>query len=49
LDPTASQQLPFLVRHSDGVGLLVGYDVFGCDPVEPGVALLSGENGGVVW
>lgn len=49
LDPTASQQLPFLVRHGDGVGVLVGYDRFGCEFVEPGVALLSGETGGVVW
>jgi outer membrane protein assembly factor BamB len=50
LDPTASQQLPFLVRHGDGVGVLVGYHLFlRCDLVEPGVALLSGENGGVVW
>lgn len=49
MDQTASQQLPFLVRHGDGVGVLVGYDLFGCDPVEPGVALLSGEAGGVVW
>ena len=49
LDPSASQQLPFLVRHGDGVGVLVGYNVFRCDPVEPGVALLSGEAGGVVW
>jgi hypothetical protein len=49
MDPTATQQLPFLVRHGDGLGVLVGYDVFGCDPVEAGVALLSGETGGVVW
>ncbi|HEX6356472.1 hypothetical protein [Actinophytocola sp.] len=49
LDPTASPQLPFLVRHGDGVGVLVGYDVFRCDLVEPGVALLSGETGGVAW
>lgn len=49
LDPSASQQLPFLVGHGDGVGVLVGYDVFGCELVEPGVALLSGETGRVVW
>lgn len=49
LDPSASPQLPLLVGHGDGVGVLVGYDVFRCDLVEPGVALLSGETGGVVW
>jgi outer membrane protein assembly factor BamB len=49
MDLSASPQLPLLVRHGDGVGVLVGYDVFGCDLVEPGVALLSGENGDVVW
>ncbi|HEY0693533.1 MAG TPA: hypothetical protein VGD71_31395 [Kribbella sp.] len=49
MDPTASQQLPFVVRHGDGVGVLVGYDVVRCDLVEPGVALLSGGTGDVVW
>jgi hypothetical protein len=49
MDPTAGQQLPFVVRHGGGVGVLVGYDVVRCDLVEPGVALLSGETGGVVW
>lgn len=49
MDPSVSQQLPFLVRHGDGVGVLVGYDVFRCELVEAGVALLSGETGGVVW
>jgi hypothetical protein len=49
LDPGASQRLPFLVGHGDGVGVLVGYGVFGCELVEPGVALLSGETGRVVW
>jgi hypothetical protein len=49
LDPSASQQLPFLVGQGAGVGVLVGYGVFGCERVEPGVALLSGETGRVVW
>jgi hypothetical protein len=49
LDPMTSQQLPFLVGHGAGLGVLVGYGVFGCEPVEPGVALLSGETGRVVW
>lgn len=45
LDLSASPQLPLLV----GSGVLVGYNVFRCDLVEPGVALLSGETGDVVW
>lgn len=49
LDPAASQQLPFLVRHGGGVGVLVPYRLFKCSLVEPGLALLSGETGGVVW
>ncbi|WP_225944528.1 outer membrane protein assembly factor BamB family protein [Actinophytocola algeriensis] len=45
LDLSASPRLPLLV----GNGVLVGYNVFQCDLVEPGVALLSGDTGDVVW